>query len=65
MLCGVAPVRVELLIRIADSAHHATQGSGAPPPEKKPPTPKPDEAKAAEEASSFKAFTGKPRSLRD
>ena len=58
-------MHAELLARDADSARRATQGSGAPPPEKKPPAPKPDEAKAAEEASGFKAFTGKPRSLRD
>ena len=40
------------------------QGPGAPP-EAKPPAPKPEDVKAADAESKFKAFTGRPRSLRD
>lgn len=40
------------------------QGPGAAP-EAKPPAPKPEDAKPADEESKFKAFTGRPRSLRD
>ena len=40
------------------------QGPGAAP-EAKPPAPKPEDAKPADAESKFKAFTGRPRSLRD
>ncbi|KAK9845218.1 hypothetical protein WJX81_000357 [Elliptochloris bilobata] len=44
----------------------AAQGKGpVPAPEAKPPAPKPEDAKLADEANKFHAFSGRPRSLRD
>lgn len=56
--------RDSIVCTMSESNAAILQGPGAAP-EAKPPAAKPEDAKPEDAESKFKAFTGRPRSLRD